>query len=133
MPYKDNSSDWLFFAGSDLQTAKSVLQGGINHMVCFHSQQAIEKSLKAILRHVNQPLPKTHSLAKLLAKTKEAVPSLQLPEEEIYFVDQFYSPTRYPDTFPGSLPEGLPNRADAEKSLKTAENIYQTAISATKS
>ena len=30
------------------------------------------------------------------------------------FFDRFYIPTRYPDEIPGSLPEGLPNKKDAE-------------------
>ncbi|MBU0569329.1 HEPN domain-containing protein, partial [Patescibacteria group bacterium] len=49
--YKDTSSDWLYFAKTDLKVAKLVLKEKIYNMVCFHSQQAVEKSMKAFLRH----------------------------------------------------------------------------------
>lgn len=43
---------------------------------------------------------------------------------EIKLLDAFYIPTRYPDGIPGSLPEGLPDKKDAESSLSIAERIF---------
>lgn len=133
MPYRDDSADWLYFAESDLKTARVMLGEGVYHMTCFHAQQTIEKCLKAILRHHQRIVPKTHSLAKLVHEvTLLGVKGVD--SEEIPFVDQFYSPTRYPDTLPGSLPEGLPAKEDAEKSLRIAEIIFsQTHKHLTKS
>jgi HEPN domain-containing protein len=127
MPYRDTSTDWLFFAESDLKTARAVLKEGIPHMVCFHAQQAVEKSLKAILRNRNKNTPKTHSLVKLITEVERLKLTTKMDRNDIYFLDQFYSPTRYPDTLPGSLPEALPKKADAQKSLDIAENIYNLA------
>lgn len=121
--YKDNSADWIFLAESDLKAARIVLQEEIYHTACFHAQQAIEKSLKAILRHRQKIVPKTHSLAKL-AHEVEKSGNIALNENDLIFVDQFYIPTRYPDTLPGSLPEGLPTKKDAEKAIHVAQTVF---------
>ncbi len=123
--YKDNSADWIFLAESDLKAARVVLREEIYHTACFHAQQAIEKSLKAILRHRQKNVPKTHSLAKL-AHDVEKSGNIGLNEDDLMFVDQFYIPTRYPDALPGSLPEGLPLKDDAEKATHIAEEIFTT-------
>lgn len=127
MPYKDNSSDWLFFADSDIKTAEAVLEDGLYHMVCFHSHQAIEKSLKALMRRHDLTIPRTHSLMKLAndLRRKDLLPP-NLDEEDLIFVDQFYSPTRYPDTLPAALPQGLPDKPDAERSLQIARGIFSS-------
>lgn len=123
MPYRDDSSDWLYFAESDLATARVMLGEGVYHMTCFHAQQTIEKCLKAILRHHQKIVQKTHSLVKL-AHDVALLGISNFVDEDIPFVDQFYSPTRYPDTLPGSLPEGLPTKEDAEKALLVAEGVF---------
>lgn len=123
MPYRDDSSDWLYFAQSDLETARVMLGEGVYHMTCFHAQQTIEKCLKAVLRYHQKIVQKTHSLVKL-AHDVALLGVKDFIDEDIPFVDQFYSPTRYPDTLPGSLPEGLPIKDDAQKAMRIAENIF---------
>ena len=39
-------------------------------------------------------------------------------------MDSFYILTRYPDTLPGSFPDGLPDVNNANEVLKTAKEIY---------
>lgn len=123
MPYRDDSSDWLYFAESDLKTARVMLGEGVYHMTCFHAQQTIEKCLKAILRNHQKITPKTHSLAKL-AHEVHVLEIQNIVDDDVLFVDQFYSSTRYPDTLPGSLPDGLPIKDDAEKALRIAEKVF---------
>ncbi|OGD87699.1 hypothetical protein A2936_02155 [Candidatus Uhrbacteria bacterium RIFCSPLOWO2_01_FULL_47_25] len=120
MPYKDKSADWLFFAESDLKTAKAAFKEKIYHIVCFHCHQTMEKSFKAVLARHQRQIPKIHFLAVLFASIVP-LEKPKLPEEEVLFMDRFYFPTRYPDTLPGSLPEGLPDKADAAKALEIAE------------
>ncbi|MBI5621067.1 HEPN domain-containing protein [Candidatus Gottesmanbacteria bacterium] len=122
MPYRDDSSDWLFFAESDLRTARVMFGEGVYHMTCFHAQQAVEKCLKAVLRHHQKMVPKTHSLAKLIHEVSP-LGAPDIANDDVLFVDQFYSPTRYPDTLPGSLPDGLPTKEDAAKAVDIAERI----------
>ncbi|MFH1318346.1 MAG: HEPN domain-containing protein, partial [Candidatus Omnitrophota bacterium] len=46
---KKQTKQWLIFADEDLRVAKIVFKEGIYNQVCFHSQQATEKSLKALI------------------------------------------------------------------------------------
>lgn len=132
MTYKDNTSDWIFFAESDLKTATVMLREEVHHMACFHAQQTVEKCLKALLRHHQKMIPKTHSLAKLFHDVR-TLGVKDVVEDDVLFVDQFYSPTRYPDTLPGSLPEGLPTQADAEKAVRIAEEVFASVTKRTSS
>jgi HEPN domain-containing protein len=114
--YKDNSRDWLYFAESDLKTARVVMEEEkIYHMVCFHAQQTVEKSLKAVLRRFDVRVPKTHSLSKLALEIGKLGGGPKIDMGEMAFMDQFYVPSRYPDAFPGSLPEGLPDIGECKK------------------
>lgn len=115
-------AEWLFFAQSDLKSAKASMRDGIYHIVCFHTQQTAEKSLKALLAAKGKIPAKTHDLIYLLKNLAD----YSLPEkfkEELNYLNQFYIPTRYPDAFPGSLPEGLPSQIDAQKAIDYAQKI----------
>ena len=43
-------------------------------------------------------------------------------------LDDYYIPTRYPDALPGMLPEGLPERAEAEQTVALAESVLERAV-----
>lgn len=128
--YKDDSSDWMFLAESDLRAAEVMLREEIFHMACFHAQQAVEKALKAILRRREKVVPKIHSLAKLSHEVTAL--GVSLFEDDVLFLDQFYTPTRYPDTLPGGLPEGLPIASDATSAVAAATRVLEEVRKALK-
>ena len=116
---------WLVFAREDVQAAEVLLKAEIFNLVCFHAQQSIEKVLKAMLAHRGQLPPKIHTIADLLSL---------LPDEpladvttSLTILDDYYIPTRYPDALPGTLPEGLPGKAEAEEALSLAQTVLQRA------
>lgn len=52
-------SDWLRYAEADLAFARIPLpEGGLYELLCFHAQQAAEKSVKAVLVKFGVPVPK---------------------------------------------------------------------------
>ena len=55
---------WLSYAKSDLDAAYALLEKGdfFPRQICFFSQQAGEKALKAILVYLGANFPKTHDL-----------------------------------------------------------------------
>lgn len=118
-------STWLQFAEEDFLSAKTLLESGIYNQVCFHSQQAVEKMLKAFLKSRGIVPPKIHSLLELLEMCKEEGARFDSFQEGCEYLSRFYVPTRYPDALPGSLPEGLPNLEDARKALDFAEEIME--------
>lgn len=117
---------WLAFAQEDLQMAQYALTDEIFNQVCFHSQQAVEKSLKACLMQRDNATPRTHSIADLLRLL--SVQWLGNTGTRLYTMDNYYIPTRYPDAPPGSLPDGMPDRSDAQEALDLAQATYRLTL-----
>lgn len=115
--------DWLFFADEDLRLAEVALEEEIYHGTCFHAQQAAEKAIKAYLLRKLGKVSKIHHLTGLLDLDFKIKKDFLELIDKVEFLDQFYIPTRYPDAFPGSLPEGLPDRGDALRALECAKEI----------
>ncbi len=119
---KEQSRKWLDFAGEDLKMAELAFKERIYNQVCFHSQQAAEKSLKALIEE-KRKVPKEHRLPKLFRICEELGYNLEKFQEDFEFLDKFYTSTRYPFIV-GILPEGFPTKVDAERSLKIAKKVY---------
>ena len=81
-----SSADWIRYARADLALARAPLpEGGLYELLCFHAQQAAEKSVKAVLVHRGVEFPKTHILESLvdllprdIARTPDPVHSARL-------------------------------------------------------
>lgn len=100
--------EWLKYARDDITTAKVILPEGLFNVVCFHSQQAVEKSLKAFLREFQGKVPYIHILEELCSQCEEIDPSFAQFRDDCKFLDVFYQPTRYPEAPVGGLPKGMP-------------------------
>ena len=61
----DNPYAWLRHAHSDLFIAENVLKETLLEDHCFHAQQCVEKSFKAVCIHRKLRFPYTHDLAEL--------------------------------------------------------------------
>ena len=120
---------WLNFAKEDLKAAQIAIKENLPNIVCFHSQQTAEKILKALFLAYFDTVPKTHDLEVILEKIKTKTPKLSEFKKEIRFLNRFYIPTRYPDTLPGSLPEGLPTKKDAKEAITYAQRILDVSKS----
>jgi HEPN domain-containing protein len=116
---------WLEFARQDLQMAELALHEEIYNQVCFHSHQCIEKCLKAELANMNKKPPRTHSIVDLLG----LLPPDYFGDlrDDLEQIDIYYIPTRYPDALPGSLPDGLPGKEDAESAISVARTCWKKA------
>ena len=79
-PTPGSPEDWLRHARSDLALAR---QRGAPEILlttlCFHTQQATEKGIKAVLIQQGIVFPYTHDLARLITLVREA--RLPWPEE----------------------------------------------------
>jgi HEPN domain-containing protein len=112
---------WLHKARNDFVAAEMLLasRDGPPDVVCYHAQQAAEKSIKALLTARGMAFPKTHDLDELLAllpstsKTRTAVADLaELSDAAVA--------SRYPG------PEEDYNRATAQRLLDKATEIRQS-------
>ena len=124
----DPAEQWLSFARDDLRMAELAMTEGIYHQVCFHSQQCVEKAIKALLSWQEQPVPRTHRLTDLLETVELGANPLENLASDIKLLDRYYIPTRYPDALPGCLPEGLPNAADAQEAIDVARSTLGKVV-----
>jgi len=94
--------EWLYFAYSDILVCEKILRNDfLTHIVAFHSEQAVEKSFKALITHSNSKVPKQHDLIRLYGKIKNY---LDIDNESILDdLNKLYIDSRYPSSF-GLLP-----------------------------
>lgn len=97
------------------------------NVVMFHSQQAAEKALKAILEHRGAVVPRTHSIRTLARRILDTVPGAQRPDEpDMELLDEVYIDSRYPGSL-GMLPGGTPTMADASRAIDAAHRVVALA------
>jgi HEPN domain-containing protein len=87
---------WLRFAESDFDSAGVLHRAGQYPQAIFHLQQAVEKTLKAlILKRSGAIPPRIHSLPKLVRHL-----GLELPREQMLLLQdltRYYAGSRYPE------------------------------------
>jgi len=121
---KKISEEWLKAAKDDLRVAEKIIADeALTHMVAFHSQQCIEKSLKAVMEEYGIDLVKIHNLERLLAIVKNHV-KIDVDIVLIEKMDKLYIDARYPADF-GLLPDGKPTIGDAEEFYDAASSVYE--------
>ncbi len=93
----NRAQDWFRQAQRDLDQADASAQAQRHEWACFAAHQAAEKAVKALHLHQGQQAW-GHLVARLLA---ELPPDLAVPPllaEQAKVLDNFYIPTRYPDS-----------------------------------
>lgn len=127
--FKEEALKWLEFSKEDMRMAELAMREEIYNQVCFHSQQCIEKSLKAILAAEGMNIPRTYKVTDLIAEVNKVVgEDLFEKFKGIEIIDQYYVPTRYPDAVLGILPEGMPGRDEAMEAIEFARAISRYAL-----
>jgi HEPN domain-containing protein len=83
MPFErflpDDPREWLRRAYSSLLQAQNDQPGIYLEDLCFNAQQAVEKSLKALLISKKLPYPYTHDINRLLETLKSA--HISIPDD----------------------------------------------------
>jgi HEPN domain-containing protein len=98
-PEPGSPADWLRFAKSDLAVAKrSTAPGVLFETLCFHSQQAAEKGLKAVLIHFGITAPRTHNLTMLMGLLPPECP-VPLDLESAAGLTEYAVTSRYPGEY----------------------------------
>lgn len=123
------AESWLRHAAEDLKSAEVLLEAEIYGMVCFHAQQAVEKTLKAMLAGAGQSIPRIHNLIRLRRLVEDALGcTLAVDEEALMFLNDVYLDSRYPTDL-GVLPSGLPDAGDARRAYDYAIKLHEGLIS----
>jgi HEPN domain-containing protein len=112
---------WMAYARSDLDAAYTLLEKGefFPRQICFMSQQAGEKSLKAVLVYLGINFPKIHDLDRI----RELIPQGWLVKDkfpELYDLSVWSVESRYP----GHTPDVT--EKEARETLQLAEAVFNT-------
>jgi HEPN domain-containing protein len=98
-PTPGSPTDWLRRARSDLALASIALpEGALYSELCFHAQQAAEKSLKAVLIHHGVEFRKVHDLDYLITRLPSHTP-LPPEVEEVAALTSYAVQFRYPGDY----------------------------------
>ncbi len=121
------AQSWLGQARRELGSCPDLLLGGYFEQVCFHSQQAAEKALKALVYLQGARRVLGHSCINLIKQLKETHPSLAAFEESACLLDQVYISSRYPIDDMQVAPYELFPRSQAEDLMARAREIVDEA------
>jgi len=93
--------NWLKRARSNLERAKigKVSPGILYEDLCFDAQQAVEKSLKAMLIKLDQSFPNTHSIGTLLKLIEEAGVEIPKNINQAKLLTTYAVDARYPGDY----------------------------------
>ena len=117
------TEEWFDRAKEDLDVAIEIIsKEHLTNMVAFHSQQAVEKTLKGIIEEFEIGFVKTHNLERLLGMVLKQM-SLDVDLNIIKRLDEVYISTRYPGDL-GLLPSGKPTIQDAKELFDFADALY---------
>jgi HEPN domain-containing protein len=110
---------WLLKAEEDLNAAKSLTTYGASFLftVCFHSQQAAEKYLKAFLTYHQVEFPKTHDIDELLDLIAPIEGGLSESLRDVIVLTNYGVDVRYPGDFAGVT------AGDAQQAIQLAEKV----------
>lgn len=127
MSVREEVIDWIEEAKVDLKRAERSLSEGDYSLSCYMSQQAIEKSFKALLIFKKRVRPPhVHDLTTLYSEISDV---FQLPrelEERLPEISQYYVTSRYPNAGI-TRPSKSFNIRQAERALEVAKFVVEKA------
>lgn len=110
-------------AEGDLESAKALIDAnrGRPENICYHAEQCVEKSLKAILVHLEKPVPVTHDLGIITERVNQFLPLEVHADLTLY--TEFATTRRYEES------DMILDRADLDAAVKIAEDVLAWAKS----
>jgi HEPN domain-containing protein len=115
---------WFQEAQADLTVVRTLWGAGHHAAACFHSQQAAEKALKALLYAQGARVVLGHSVRELARQCEGHVPAFAEVADDTALLDQFYITTRYPNGLPApAIPSQSFTSAQAQAAQESAERV----------
>ena len=120
---EDVAGIWMRQAAYDLESGR-LMREGFYSQVCFMSQQVAEKTLKALAYFRGDNDARGHTLRALVSSLEVSYPDLSNFYELVETLEEYYTPTRYPDALPSGAPFEVYEYEDAEDALQSAELVF---------
>lgn len=101
--------EWLARARDDWAAVQILLASGRApaETICFHSQQYVERLLKAVLTHDGVEAPRTHDLRRLVRLAEPSVPELAGLADAADILTPYGVQVRYPGDWRPIEPEEM--------------------------
>ena len=125
---RKESDRWLSQSGHDLDSARFLMQSGMNALACFLSHQTAEKAVSAYLYARGVELLWGHGLADLCEDAMAFEPSFDLIKSSAVQLDKHYLGARYPSVLPAGVPFESYSSEDAERALVIAQDTYDFVV-----
>ena len=122
---KDQTKKWLEYADENLRSAKVLLENKLFNPCLQNVQQAIEKTLKAVLSESGLKIKRTHSVNELVTILAENGMKVNIEEDECDLIDSIYLPSKYP--VGGVLPDFEPDMQICVQCLAVAKRVRDSA------
>jgi len=114
---------WLRDAEQELESASVLYEHEKYRTACYHSQQSVEKGLKAVIIERGSKPERTHDIVELFHAVTGTGFNTELSTEDAVYLNSIYKGRYLTDE--GLLPHGEPSRTDAERALFTAKRLMQ--------
>jgi len=114
--------DWLEEAKEEHVTALHLADAGRYAHACFHTQQAAEKALKALIIFHKRFIHRSHDLVELHNEVKNLLNLTEDVEASLPELSAYYTLARYPNAGL-RRPSVEIGKEQARRALKTAEGV----------
>ena len=120
------TSNWIKEAKDEYDSALILYEHEKYRGACYHSQQSVEKGLKALILEKGKKPERIHDIIELLNEVTMLGWDAGLTINDAVFLNSIYK-GRYP-TEEGLLPHGEPSREDTEKALLAAKILIEKLL-----
>ncbi len=122
------AAPWLRYAAENYRAARILFDAGLLNPALQNSQQAVEKSLKAVRVHRGMGVRRTHSIRDLNRDLIAAGCDVGLAEDDSELLDSIYTGSRYPGDsvfaeFPSDMAVAATCLDIARRTLDVAQRI----------
>ena len=118
----DLARGWMQKGESDRVTADRTVQSpGLYDTACFHTQQAVEKYLKAVIALAGSPIPRTLDLEDIYDRCLAVEPGLVLDRGELSDLTPYAVELRYDTEF-------WPDQARVQRALATVDRVRAAVL-----
>jgi HEPN domain-containing protein len=116
---KTYARELIGIAEGDLESAKALLAAnrGRPENICYHSEQCVEKSLKALLVHFEKSVPITHDLGVITERVNQFL-SIEI-HADLTSYTEFATTRRYEES------DMILEQEDLEAAIKIAEDVLK--------
>lgn len=118
------TGSWIKDVEDEFDSAVILYEHGKYRGACYHSQQCVEKGLKALILEKGRKPERIHDIVELLNEVIKQGWNVSLTMDDAIFLNSIYK-GKYP-TEEGLLPHGEPSKEDAEKAIAVSRVVVET-------